>query len=58
MLGKNGFGVKLYAFDGVIAMTHPHQLSVRGPCRDRQAIGERRFVDDEGVIARPGERRG
>ena len=56
--GEDRLGMELNAVDGIIAMAHTHDLAFSGLGVNDQDIGNRRRVDQQGVIARGLERAG
>ncbi len=62
-LGQNRLGVKLDTFYRIVAVPEAHDLVNLAalqfsPGRDFQAIRQRHAIDDQGMIARRGKRRG
>ena len=56
VFGKNGFGMKLHAFNGMLTMPHPHDfiqftLFVLGPGGDLQTGRQRGFLNHQRMIA-------
>lgn len=61
MLGQNGFGMELHAFDVVGFVAHAHDFVdgagfVLGPGGNFQTIGQAGLFDDQRMIAGGGER--
>src|SRR5437899_11509048 len=54
-IGKDGFGVKLDAFDFVAAVAEAHDDAIIGLRGDRQFARQRFFLDDQRMIACGGE---
>src|SRR5215510_4102041 len=50
-LTQNRLRVKLHAVPGKALVPHAHDLAVVGPGGDRQRLGQRLTLDDEGMVA-------
>src|SRR5260370_3024772 len=57
-IGEDGFGVELDAFDFVATMAETHDDAVVSLGRDGELARQGFFLDDEGMVARRGERVG
>lgn len=51
MLCQNGFRMKLHAGQVILKVSKRHNFLRVGPCGDFQTGGERRFFDDQRVVA-------
>ena len=54
-LGHDGFGVELDPFNGQLAVTKPHQLSLVGMGGGFQTIGQAGFFYNQRMIAHTGK---
>lgn len=54
VFGKQGFGMELYAFDGVVFVAHAHDFLVFCPRGDFKTVGQAGAFDDEAVVAGAG----
>lgn len=52
MLSEDALGMKLHAFDVVVAVANAHDRAVLGVGRGNQTLGEPGRLHDEGVVSR------